>query len=115
MITAFALFVSTFVLVCALGLQSLNVNRGHYWWAFFTSFLISAAQMVLLKLAPDATWLEIAGYMSGGPFGIVTAMHLQPWLTRKPPERRSKSRFPWRAPPDRTINRVIFKKGSDPQ
>jgi hypothetical protein len=39
-----ALFISTFVLVCALGLQSLNVNGGHYVAAFFTSFAIGASK-----------------------------------------------------------------------
>jgi hypothetical protein len=68
------LFASTFALVFALGLQSLNVNGGHYRAAFVTSFLIGAAQMVLLKLGPDANVTEIAAYLIGGPFGIVCSM-----------------------------------------
>ena len=36
--TSIALFASTFALVFFLGLQSLNVNNGHYRAAFFTSF-----------------------------------------------------------------------------
>lgn len=74
MTTALILFASTFVLVFALGLQSLNVNGGHYRAAFFTSFAIGAAQMVLLKLGPDAGALEVAAYLCGGPFGIVFSM-----------------------------------------
>lgn len=81
--TALALFVATFVPVFALGLQSLNVNKGQYAWAFFTSLVIGAMQMVMLKLGPDASWLETLGYLSGGPFGICAAMRLQPWLTRQ--------------------------------
>ena len=77
---ALTLFVSTFVLVFALGLQSLNVNGGHYRAAFINSFLIGAAQMVLLKLGPNAGWVEIAAYLSGGPFGIVASMHFHRWL-----------------------------------
>lgn len=78
-----ALFVSTFVLVCALGLQSLNVNGGHYVAAFFTSFAIGASNLVLFKLAPNAGPSEIAAYLSGGPLGIVAAMGLHPRLKLK--------------------------------
>lgn len=74
MTNALILFCSTFVLVFALGLQSLNVNGGHYRAAFCTSFAIGAAQMVLLKLGPDAGALEVAAYLCGGPFGIVCSM-----------------------------------------
>jgi hypothetical protein len=75
-----ALFVSTYVLVLALGLQSLNVNGGHYAGAFFTSIAISGSQLVLYKLAPDASHLEILAFMSGGPLGIISAMWLHPRL-----------------------------------
>lgn len=71
---ALILFVSTFALVFALGMQSLNVNGGHVKAAFVNSLLIGAMQMVLLKLGPNADWLEIAGYLAGGPFGIVASM-----------------------------------------
>ena len=71
---ALILFVSTFVLVFALGLQSLNVNGGHYRAAFFTSFAIGGANMILLKLGPDASALEIAAFLGGGPFGIIISM-----------------------------------------
>ena len=69
-----ALFASTFILVFALGLQNLNVVGGHYLAAFLTSLVIGASSMVLYKLAPNATWAEIAAYMFGGPFGIVSSM-----------------------------------------
>jgi len=55
-------------------MQSLLVNHGYYWAAFGNSFLIGACQLVLYKLTPDASGWEIAGFLSGGPFGIVTAM-----------------------------------------
>lgn len=73
---ALILFASTFALVFALGMQSLNVNGGHAKAAFVNSLLIGAMQMVLLKLGPNADWLEIAGYLAGGPFGIVTSMYV---------------------------------------
>lgn len=74
MTTALILFASTFVLVFFLGLQSLNVNSGRYLAAFLTSFGIGLSQLALYKLAPDATGLQIAAYLSGGPFGIVASM-----------------------------------------
>ena len=79
MSTVFALFASTFALVFFLGLQSLNVNRGHYTAAFLTSIGIGTGQLVLYKLAPGASGWEIAAFLSGGPFGICSAM----WVLRK--------------------------------
>jgi hypothetical protein len=69
-----ALFASTFGLVFALGLQSQLVNNGHYLGAFFNSLAIGSCNLVLFKLAPDATGLQIAAYLCGGPLGIVCAM-----------------------------------------
>ena len=68
------LFLSTFVLVFALGMQSLNVNGGHYKSAFFTSFLIGASNLALFKIAPDATLVESIGFLAGGPLGIISSM-----------------------------------------
>lgn len=69
-----ALFASTFVTVFALGLQSLNVNGGHFVAAFFTSFLIGAGNLVVLKIVPTASMPEMLAYLAGGPLGIVTSM-----------------------------------------
>lgn len=81
--TALALLASTFALVFALGLQSQLVNNGHYASAFFNSLVIGGCNLVLFKLAPDATGLEIAAYLAGGPFGIVASMAAYRWLKRK--------------------------------
>jgi hypothetical protein len=90
--TALILFISTYALVFALGLQSLNVNGGHYKAAFFTSFIIGGSQMILLKLGPDADTLQIAAYLAGGPFGIITSM----WLHKRTIGRaRDKERDPY--------------------
>jgi hypothetical protein len=80
--TELTLFASTFVLVFALGLQSLNVNNGHFIAAAVTSFVIGAGQMILFKLAPHASWTEIAAFLVGGPFGITTSMWAHPHLVR---------------------------------
>lgn len=77
------LFFSTFVLVFALGLQSLNVNGGYYVRAFFTSFVIGCANLVLYKLAPDATRTEVIAFLSGGPFGIVCSIFSHQWINKK--------------------------------
>lgn len=74
--TALALLASTFCLVFFLGLQSLVVNAGHRLAAFANSFAIGTANLILFKLAPDASGIEIAAYLCGGPFGIVAAMEL---------------------------------------
>lgn len=82
--TELLLFGSTFVLVFLLGFQSLNVNGGHYVAAFLSSFGISLSQLILYKLVPDATWTQVAAYMSGGPLGIVASMYVhRRWMGRK--------------------------------
>lgn len=82
--SALALLASTFALVFFLGLQSLNVNGGRHVAAFFTSLGIGASNLVLFKLAPDATGLEIAAYLAGGPFGIVASMWAHRQVFRRP-------------------------------
>lgn len=74
LINAALLFISTLVLVFALGFQSLNVNGGHYRAAAFTSFAIGTTQLVLYKLVPTASLVEIMAYLLGGPIGIVASM-----------------------------------------
>jgi hypothetical protein len=81
---ALLLFISTFALVLALGLQSQFVNNGHYAMAFANSLMIGTANLILFKLAPDASGLEIAAFIGGGPFGIVTSMWLYRWLKSEP-------------------------------
>ena len=71
---ALYLLASTFALVFCLGLQSQLVNNGHWWAAFFNSLAIGSCNLVLFKLAPNASGQEIAAYLLGGPFGIVASM-----------------------------------------
>ena len=87
--TELTLFASTFVLVFALGMQSLNVNNGHYIAAAFTSFAIGSGQMVLFKLAPHANWSEIAAFLLGGPFGIMASMWAHPKLISRVKKKKS--------------------------
>lgn len=83
--TELALFASTYLLVFALGLQSLNVNGGHYRAAFFTSFLIGGSNLVVLKLAPNASAPEMLAYLAGGPLGIISSMWAHRRYLRKEP------------------------------
>ncbi len=71
---ALFLLASTFALVFCLGLQSQLVNNGHFAAAFLNSLAIGAANLVLFKLAPNASGWEVAAYLAGGPFGIVASM-----------------------------------------
>lgn len=74
------LLVSTFALVFALGMQSQLVNNGHFVAAFVNSLAIGTANLVLFKLAPNASGIEIVGYLLGGPFGIVCSMVVYRWM-----------------------------------
>ena len=73
------LFSSCFVSVFALGFQSLNVNRGHYGAAFITSFFIGLGHLALYRMLPQASPAELAAYLMGGPFGIISSM----WAHRR--------------------------------
>jgi hypothetical protein len=80
---AMLLFLSTFAGVFCMGAQSLLVNNGFYMAAFGNSILIGSCQFLLFKLAPEASGLEVAAFLSGGPFGIVAAMIIFRSLHRK--------------------------------
>lgn len=77
------IFASTFVVVLALGLQSLAVNSGQRALAFGNSFLIGICNLALLRLVPTTDGVaETVAYLTGGPIGIVCAMSLHPRLVR---------------------------------
>ena len=80
----FLLFFSAYFGVFLLGAQSLLVNNGRYGLAFGNSFLIGGCHLVLYKLAPAASGWEVVAYLTGGPFGIVSAMWVLRHLHRKP-------------------------------
>lgn len=77
--TALLIFFSTFVLVFALGFQSLNVNQDRRIAAFLSSFAIGLANLVLFKTVPQANLLEVSAYLFSGPFAIVASM----WAHKK--------------------------------
>lgn len=79
MSNALLLLLSTYCAVFCLGLQSQLVNNGHAMSAFVNSLAIGSAQLILYKLAPNAGTLEIAAFLLGGPFGIVSSMYFYRW------------------------------------
>lgn len=94
LLNALLLLVNTFALVFALGLQSQLVNNGHHLGAFVNSLAIGTANLVLFKLAPNASSIEVAGYLLGGPFGIVASMHAYRWMRGQVTTAQATSRKP---------------------
>ena len=81
---ALLIFISTYFVVLALGLQSLFVNQNHPVAAFFNSFLIGAGQLGALQIVHASSAIEYAAYLSGGPFGIISSMFIyKRYLKRK--------------------------------
>lgn len=74
MLSASIVFASTFLTVFALGLQSLNVNQGHYIAAAATSAAISSGHLWLYRVMPDPSALDLVGYYLGGIVGITASM-----------------------------------------
>ena len=68
------IFAATFLSVFTLGLQSLNVNQGHYLAAAVTSFFIGVGHTALYKFMPDAGGAQFAAYSIGGITGITSSM-----------------------------------------
>jgi hypothetical protein len=75
---ALLVFLGTWLSVFTLGLQSLNVNQGHYFAAAVTSLGIGAGHVLLYKYMPTADWLELGGYFAGGVTGITASMWIHP-------------------------------------
>lgn len=84
--SALFIFTATYLVVLFLGLQSLNVNGGHKIAAVVTSFGIGigTANLFILKIMPGPTgWLDVSAYLTGGPLGILTSMHIHPWMVQR--------------------------------
>jgi hypothetical protein len=76
---ALLVFAGTWLSVFTLGLQSLNVNQGHYLAAAITSIGIGTGHIILYKYMPGADALEIAAYLLAGISGITFSM----WFHRR--------------------------------
>jgi hypothetical protein len=68
-------WLSTYIQVALLGLQSRNVNTGRYVWAALTSLAIGATQLVAVRgMVSNAPWVVLLLTGTAGPLGIVSAM-----------------------------------------
>lgn len=85
------LFFSSYFLVLLLGFQSQIVRDKQIIAAFVTSLLIGTCQLVLFKLAPDASPAESVVFVLGGACGIVSSIYVhniwikitdQPYVTK---------------------------------
>lgn len=80
-----AMYVSSFVVVFLLGLQSKNVNRSRYVAAALTSIGISLSQFVFVKYAANGSYFVLFVMALGGAMGIVTSIyvhdhHIERWF-----------------------------------
>lgn len=76
---AFLLFIGSFFIVFALGFQQHNVHYRRYRAAFMNGIFIGAMNLLVLRLGPSASTVEMAAFLIGGPVGIVAAI----WLNGK--------------------------------
>ncbi|MDP1635259.1 MAG: hypothetical protein Q8L69_11340 [Gallionellaceae bacterium] len=81
---AFLLFIGSFFIVFALGFQQHNVHYRRYRAAFMNGIFIGAMNLLVLRLGPSASPVEMAAFLIGGPVGIVAAI----WLNGKVCTRR---------------------------
>jgi hypothetical protein len=81
------LFVSQFLLVFLLGLQSLNVMRGYYVAAAFTSLLLGICGWFAIGIIAESTTYDLTlftffSYIVAGPVAIISAMRFHQWLRK---------------------------------
>ena len=85
---ALLLFLGSFFVVCALGFQQHNVHYRRYQAAFVNGIFIGIMNLLVLRLAPSASPVEMAAFLMGGPLGNVAAI----WLNGKVFIRASESK-----------------------
>lgn len=76
---ALLLFLGSFFIVFALGFQQHNVHYRRYQAAFLNGIFIGIMNLLVLRLGPSASPVEMAGFLTGGPLGSVAAI----WLNGK--------------------------------
>lgn len=73
------LFLGAFFIVFALGFQQHNVHYRRYQAAFLNGIFIGIMNLLVLRLGPGASPVEMAAFLTGGPLGSVAAI----WLNGK--------------------------------
>lgn len=76
---ALLLFLGSFFIVFALGFQQHNVHYRRYQAAFLNGIFIGIMNLLVLRLGPSASPVEMAIFLMGGPLGSVAAI----WLNGK--------------------------------
>lgn len=76
---ALLLFLGSLFIVFALGFQQHNVHYRRYGAAFVNGIFIGIMNLLVLRLGPSASPLEMAAFLTGGPLGSVAAI----WLNGK--------------------------------
>ena len=79
MVDNLILFVSEFLLVFLLGTQSINVVRGYYVAAAFTSLLLGICGWFAIGIIAESTTYDLTSftflsYIVAGPAAIISAM-----------------------------------------
>lgn len=72
------LFLSQFITVLLLVVQSINNNHGRMWLGAVTSAGIGVAQIATFKLLPGASPTEMVAWVAAGPVANVVAQ----WIKR---------------------------------
>ena len=93
MIDNLILFVSQFLLVFLLGTQSINVVRGYYVAAAFTSLLLGICGWFAIGIIAESTTYDLTSftflsYIVAGPLAIISAMKFHSYLRKLKPENK---------------------------
>lgn len=75
-VPALLLFCSQTLTVTLLVVQSrLNIH-GHNRLAALNSLAIGTCQLVMWRIMPDPSWVEVAAFLLAGPVGNIIAQHI---------------------------------------
>lgn len=75
-------FLSSFVIVCLLGLQSQFVRDKQVILSFVTSLGIGLCQVMQFKMIPNADGIAMSVFVLGGACGIVSSIYVHNFLFR---------------------------------
>ena len=87
------LFVSQFVFIFLLGIQQLNIMRGYYVAAAFTSLLLGICGWFAIGIIAESTTYDLTSftffsYIVAGPVAIISAMKFHSYLRKLKPENK---------------------------
>ena len=68
------LFLGSFFLVFALGFQQSNVQHSRYQAAFVNGLFIGVMNLLVLRIGPSASTIEMVAFLIGGALGSAAAI-----------------------------------------